>query len=102
MTITAPDGSTAVVLGFTSDIHLSVDPGTGELVSGCKASVSVLISDLEDAGFGAIHSVADSSSRPWLITMADSKGTETVYKVVETNPDRSVGLMLIFLGEYEQ
>jgi len=98
--ITSPAGAVATVHGFTSDVHLSIDPGTGEMVSGRKASVAVLIADLVTESFQDIHGVAESTSRPWLVTMTDANGTETTFKVVETNPDASSGLTILFLEEY--
>ena len=99
-TITSPVGLSESFRVMSNDIHLSIDPGTGETVMGRQSSVAVLISELIDAGFNGIRGVADSSSKPWLVDIADVNGIAGQFKVTEHHPDNTAGLMILVLELY--
>lgn len=102
ITITNPDGDEVVFSGWVNDIFLATDPGTGETVSGRQCTASLLIYDLIDAGFQAVKGVPEATKRPWLVSFADVNGVESLFKVVQSNPDRGIGLNVLFLEEYKQ
>ena len=70
-------------------------------MSGRIASAALSIQDLIDAGVGLPQAVADTATKPWLVTFDDLFGTSYQFKVVETNPDRTAGLVLCFLSVYK-
>lgn len=102
-TITTPAGVVSdpfKVIG--SDIHKFIDPDTGMMVSGRKVHVTLLLEELRDAGLDGIEAVADPSARPWLFTVANAAGEEETFKVSETNPDDTGGMINIFGEAYIQ
>ena len=98
--ITSPAGVSEDFLALTNDIHFSIDPETGETVTGRQCSVTVLSSDLVTAGFSEIKGIHDTNSRPWVVQMTDINGVTATFKVVESHPDNTMGLMVLILGEY--
>jgi hypothetical protein len=102
ITVTHPDGQTSIFYGWSSDIFLAIDPGTGATVSGRQVSVSILIADLFAAGFEAIRNIPDVASRPWVVSFLDVNDRPWTFKVANVNPDRTAGLMVIFLEAYKQ
>lgn len=97
LTITDPDGLSAEVVGYSADVHLMVDPGTGQAVSARKISVAVHVNTLEQAGLGQPVGVADKRAKPWLVSFADAKGAAQTFKVVSSEPDRVVGIVVLWL-----
>ena len=102
ITITAPDDSVGVVHGWVNDINLTIDPGTGAVVSGRQATVSVLISDLIALAMDGIKGVAESTHRPWTIEFSDINTRLDLFKVTKSNPDNGAGLTVLFLEEYKK
>jgi hypothetical protein len=105
-TITNPALNSASFHCLSNDIHLSIDPGTGTIVTGRQASITVLIADLLAVerpiiGFEKICGVADSNSRPWVVEMEDVNGRTGRFKVIESHPDRGAGLMTLCLEIYQ-
>lgn len=100
-TITSPVGVSVDFKALHSDIHMAIDPGTGEVVTGRQAHVSVLSSELRLSGFGGIRAIHESDAKPWLVTVSNSDGIEAVFKVIETVPSGSMGLVTLRLGAYE-
>jgi hypothetical protein len=98
--ITSPAGYSVSFKAFTNDIFQSLDPGTGQVISGRVCTVSVLISDLIQAGFSEIKSVFDSNAKPWVIETEDTNGRSYKFKVSECQPDNGAGMMVIFLESY--
>jgi hypothetical protein len=101
-TITSPGGTSVSFQCFSNDIHVSVDPGTGDTVTERRVTVSVLISDLIAEGFDSIRGVPDTTSRPWTADINDIDGRPGTYKVVESYPDRGIGMMVLLLERYER
>jgi hypothetical protein len=100
-TITSPAGAFHVFRVFGNDIHLAIDPGTGQYVTGRQSSISVLISELLAVGFEVIRGIADKDSRPWVVDTVDVNGIPGKFKVSESNPDNGAGLNTLFLELYE-
>lgn len=102
ITFTDPAGQTAIVLGLVADIGQTIDPDTGQAVSGRRASVAVAIADLADAGLGLPRATHDPGSLPWRVTFDDSTGAVHEYKVSEAQPDRAmVGAVTCLLETYQ-
>ena len=100
ITVTDPAGVSASLTGFSNDIGQTIDPSTGELVSGQLASVVLRLSSLTAAGLSEPRHVADSASKPWVVTFNDINGTSRTYKVNQSNADRALGVVACILEGY--
>jgi hypothetical protein len=102
VTLTDPAGlSDDSLTGFSDDISQTIDPDTGELVSGRLASVALRISSLLAAGFAVPRGVPDQGSKPWVVTFNDINGTAHTFKVRQANPDRALGMVVCILEGYD-
>jgi hypothetical protein len=99
-TVTNPAGYSHDFLCRSTDIHLAIDPGTGEMVTGRQVSVALLKTDLESVGFETVSGVADTTGKPWVVEVSDILGTAGTFRVAETHPDNALGLMVCFLEAY--
>jgi hypothetical protein len=103
ISLTDPDGLTdETLVGFSDDIAQSIDPDTGELVSGRLASVALRISTLHAAGFSLPRGVADTSKKPWVVKFNDINGRPHVFIVRQANPDRAAGVVVCILEGYDE
>lgn len=100
ITVTNPAGVSLDIVGFSTDIGLSVDPETGMAISARKASVALPIARLYAAGFALPRAVADTSTKPWLIRFADIHGRPHLFKVQEAEPDTALGIITCQLEAY--
>jgi hypothetical protein len=99
VSVTSPAGETVDFFGWANDIFLTINPGTGEFVSGRQITISLLIADLKSAGFGAIKGIPETASRPWVLEI---EGFSGYYRVTQSNPDNGLGLTVLFLEEYKK
>ena len=100
-TITSPAGGQETFSVLNNDIELSIDPDTGQMVTGRQATIAVLINELVTAGFDKIRGIADSSGKPWLVDIGDVKGVAGKFKVIQNIPDSTIGLMVLILESYK-
>jgi hypothetical protein len=100
ITLTNPEGVSATLVGYATDISLVIDPDTGQAVSGRTASIELRISSLTAAGLELPQGVADGASKPWVVECDDVNGVGHVYKVVKSSPDRSLGVVMCGLELY--
>lgn len=100
ITVTDPAAASVALVGFSNDISQIIDPDTGEAVSGRSASVAIRIALLTDAGLGLPVGIADSGSKPWLVTFNDINGNAFTFKVSKSNPDRALGVVTCLLELY--
>lgn len=100
ITVTNPDGVTAVLTGLSTDVHTTIDPETGVAVPGRRASVSLVRAQLITAALGEPRGIGDRGSKPWRVTFADVNGSSHAYKVVEALPDRALGSVVCILEAY--
>lgn len=100
VTLTDPSETSANLSCLSNDISLAIDPETGQLISSRTASVSLVISDLINAGLALPRNIADSSSKPWVVTFDDINGNSHTFKVKESNPDRAIGIVVLILERY--
>lgn len=89
------------LVGYSDDISQTIDPDTGQLVSGRLASVALRTSTLIAQGFAMPYGVADTAAKPWVVRFDDINGTPYTYKVRQTNPDRALGLVVCILEGYD-
>ncbi len=100
ITLTTPDGVSKPFTGFSNDIAQTIDPGTGELVSGRLATMLLRTSSLYAAGFPLPQGVADTNSKPWVVQFNDINGLPYSFKIRNTNPDRALGVISCILEMY--
>jgi hypothetical protein len=101
ITLTDPSGTSKNVTGYSSDIAQLIDPDTGQAVSGRLASVSLRISTLLGLGFSIPQSINDSSSNVWSVVFNDINGISHTFTIVQSNPDRALGVVTLLLELYE-
>ena len=102
VTLTDPAGLSSVELSCQSgDISQAFDPETGELVSNRTASAVFRISTLETQGFTSLpKSIASAGSKPWLVAFDDINGKSYTFKVSQSFPDRTLGVVKCKLEAY--
>jgi hypothetical protein len=96
-TVTNPEGTVESFVCRHQDIHQQVVPGTEELISARQVSISICLLDLAAVGFEGIRGIAKKTEKPWKVDVADINGIAGTFKVSESNPDASVGNMLLYL-----
>ncbi len=101
VTITNPAGSAQSLVGFSNDIAQVIDPDTGQIVSGRTASVALRISSLLAVGIGLPQGIADATKKPWVVTFDDINGNNFTFKVMQSNPDRALGIVSCILEFYQ-
>ena len=101
ISLTNPDGVVAPLTGFSNDISQLIDPDTGQAVSGRMASVALNINDIITAGLTLPVAIADSAGKPWLITFNDINGNTNTFKILKSNPDRAIGMIVCILEFYK-
>lgn len=98
--ITAPDGTVGAFTGFSNDIAQVIDPDTGQAVSGRRASVVIHLADFISQEMDFPRGIADSGSKPWVVSFNDIIGTSHTFKVQESSPDRAIGSTILLLEAY--
>lgn len=101
ITVTDPSGNAQPLTGFSDDIAQVIDPDTGQVLSGRLASVALRISSLTTAGLALPQGIADATQKPWLIAFDDINGNGFTFKVMQSNPDRALGLVSCILELYQ-
>ena len=100
ITLTDPSGTVLALTGFSNDIAQVIDPDTGQVVSGRLASVALRISTILSAGLGLPRGIANEKSKPWIVEFNDLRGTPHKFKVFQSNPDRTIGMITLILESY--
>ena len=101
LTVTDPSEHSAEIVGLSTDVSETLDPGTGMMIAGRRASVALTIASLEEAGFTELpRGIASPSSKPWRVAFADIAGASHEFKVTEARPDRAVGTVICILERY--
>jgi hypothetical protein len=99
ISVTNPAGVVASgLVGSSQDISQIIDPDTGQAVSGRLATVVLRISSLSAVGIPAY--IADEAGKPWVIIFDDINGNAHAFKVAESNPDRTIGVVVCILEAY--
>lgn len=97
VTVTDPAGVSASIPAISNDISLLIDPETGVPVSGRNANVALRIETLRAHSLALPKGVEDAAAVPWLVVYTTVNGDEITTKVVESNPDRALGLITLSL-----
>lgn len=101
ITVTDPNGTSGQLTGATTDISQVVDPETGQVVSGRSASVAIRTASIFGVGFNSLPvAVTDKNSKPWLVRFSDINGSSYTFKVIQSNPDRTLGIVTCILEAY--
>jgi hypothetical protein len=101
ITITDPDGLTCELTGYSNDISQVIDPETGQIVSGRSATVALRIASIVKAGYAKLPTgVADKKIKPWVMECKDINCNIHTFKVIQSNPDRSLGILTCILEAY--
>lgn len=98
--VTAPGKAPVNLKGFSSDIHQTIDPETGQAVVGRLATIALSMLSLKEAELGVPKGVADNSQRPWIVEFDDVGGASYKFKVVEAVPDRAMMIVVCRLQAY--
>ena len=88
------------LIGYSNDISQVVDPDTGMIVSGRSASISIRISTLVLAGMSMPKGIADTNLKPWIVKFKDINLNPFTFKVQQSNPDRTLGIVTLLLELY--
>jgi len=99
--VKSPAGLTDTLNGLSDDIAEMINVETGEAVSGRIVSVALRLSTLTAKGFTIPRGIIDSSILPWLISFDDLQGNTLNFKVIQSNPDRTIGLVVLKLEFYK-
>ena len=98
--LTAPDGKACELTGYSNDIAIAIDPQTGEVVSGRTASIVVSQQELLCKNVEYPKGVVDASKKPWLVEFKDINGAQHIFKIRQSNPDRTIGFTSFILELY--
>lgn len=97
-----PDGLERPLTGLSDDIAQVIDPDTGQAVSGRLASVALRISTIFAEGFTTLpKGIADAKKKPWTVAFDDINGNAHLFKIMQSNPDRAVGVVTCLLESYK-
>lgn len=96
-----PENNNYNFVGFSNDISQVIDPETGMVLSGRTVSVALKISSILESGMKMPKGVEDSSSKPWLVQFKDINGSDYMFKVSKSNPDRAIGILTCLLESYQ-
>lgn len=100
VTVTSPAGVSVAMVGLSTDISQTIDPDTGQAISGRNASVSLVMSTLL-AAFGGELPRGVSDGVPWVVRFDDIAGAAHTFKVLEALPDRALGCVVCLLDFYK-
>lgn len=95
--ITSPDGINETFQCRMSDISQTIDRNNHERTSGRQIVVSLSMLDLKISGFDNIRGVAKKTEKPWIATFSNVLEVSGDYKVAETAPDNTLGIVVLYL-----
>ncbi len=98
LTITPPAGSSVTISGYGTSHHMSYDPNTGRPVSSKNAHCSFFEKTLTDAGY-TVRVSDEVNLIGHKVSYIDSAGIERNYRINESYPDETLGLIVCILGE---
>ncbi len=103
LVVTDPNSISAKLTGFSTDIADLIDPETGQAISGRQAEVTIAFDSLA-AVFGGRHPayVASEDGKPWTVRFEDIEGVSHIFKVLRSAPDRTTGVILLYLEAYDR
>lgn len=101
ITVTDPNGVSAEMVGLSNDVSQIIDPDTGQAISGRSGSICLRLSSIALAGLGVPRGIVDNDTKPWVIRFNDINGLPYVFKVMQSNPDRALGVVTCILEVYK-
>lgn len=101
VTFEAPGGIEVVIMVRTNKIRISID-GEGRPYNSKNASITFSESALIDAGYVSIRDAIshEVKMRDHKVSWADSTGSTFKYRISETYPDETLGLIVAILTDY--
>lgn len=99
VTLTPTTGAGVVVQGVTSRHHIEFDQD-GYPINSTNAHVLFSETDLVDKGFTVRNARGEVALDGWLATWTDGTGTARTYKIVQTKPSETLGLIICTVGRY--
>ena len=101
VTFEAPNGQKVTIVARTNKIRVSLD-GEGRPYNSKNASVSFSEGALVDAGYAAIRDASSKEvkMRDHKVSWKDSTGDTFKYRISETYPDETLGLIVGILTDY--
>lgn len=101
ITFTAPDDSTATVIGLHSKHHLAINPDDGTPVNAKNAHISVSEALLTAASYPVRNASGEVNLKGHVVSVKDSTGLSKNYKIREWFPDETIGLITCILDSLD-
>lgn len=86
---------------FSNNIGQVFDADTGTVVSGQTATVAISVIELQSKSIPEPVAVYNENRDPYLIGFNDGLGRDFLFKVVDTYPDRTIGLIVCILERFK-
>lgn len=104
ITLIDPDGiEYPELVGFSNDIAEMIDPDTGVAVSGRQASIALRQSTMIAQGIAPLPKAAKDYARlPWRVRFDSINGVTEIFKIAETFPDNSLGVVVYLLEGWKE
>lgn len=99
ITITNLSGQTLSITGLASKHHIGINPDTGEPINTKNAHCSLSEKTLTDNGYAVRDSNGEISLKGHKISFKDSSDIVKQYRINETFPDETLGLIVCILGD---
>lgn len=100
--LTDPAGKSADLTGSPGDISLLIDADTGLPISGRQVHFDLRMSSIKAAGFtGMPVKVPEESKKPWIMEFDSVIGEPLRTAVVDSKPDRTLGIIKLILERFE-
>lgn len=100
MTLTAPTNESITITGIHAKHHLSVDTD-GAMTNSQNSNVAFSEKFLKDSSYPFCNEAGEVNLRNHRVDVKDSTGEVKQYVVQQFFPDRTVGLIVCILEDYE-
>ncbi len=101
ISIVTPDGGSFAIKAIVNDIGQRLDPETGGYVTSNDATCTFVLQDLYDAGVQIPYGVMDESEQLYTLSFNSVAGVQRNFSIKEVMPDRTVGMVVCMLSEYQ-
>ncbi len=89
------------VKGLGTSHHLSIDPNTGLPLNARNTHIAISEDVLTDAGYIVRNANGEIDLIRHFVSFKNNKGVLKHYRINETWPDETLGLIVCILGDYE-
>lgn len=100
LTLTDPAGNAGTFTGWSNDIGFSIDPETGQAVSGRYVTIAISMLDLIDQGLAIPRNISENDRDPWQVSFTNEHGETFLFAVTDAQPDRTLGLVTCTLEAF--